>query len=57
MVPGAVEVLPSKVHSRLAPSAAILQVSVTSAPDTPKRAVAAVAGGVTDRTADAFAPP
>jgi len=56
MVPGADEVLPSKVHASVAPPFAIEHVSVSVVPETPKLAIATV-GRVTDRTADAEAPP
>jgi hypothetical protein len=56
MVPGAVDVLPLNVQLSVLPLFANSQVSVSVGPVTPKLAVATV-GGVTDKTADADAPP
>ena len=56
IVPGAVDVLPLNVHSRVLPPLIITHVSVVSVPLTPKLAVATV-GAPTVRTADADPPP
>jgi hypothetical protein len=56
MVPAAVEVLPLNVQLRMLPLSAIVQVSVSDGPETPKFAVAPV-GRVTESTAEADAPP
>lgn len=56
MMPGAVDVLPSKVQLSVLPLFDIVQVSVSVGPVTPNLAVATV-GRVTESTADADAPP
>ena len=56
MVPGAVDVLPLKVHSRFLPPFMTTHVSDVSVPVTPKLAVATV-GALTDSTTDADPPP
>ena len=56
IVPGAVDVLPLNVQLIVVPPFAISQVSVSDGPVTPKLAVATV-GFVTERTAEADAPP
>jgi hypothetical protein len=56
MVPGAVDVLPSKVHVSVLPPSVNVHESLSVGPLTPKRAVATV-GGVTASVADADAPP
>jgi hypothetical protein len=55
ILPGADEVLPLNVHSRVLPLLVSAHVSVSVAPVTPKFAVATV-GSVTDSTADADVP-
>jgi hypothetical protein len=56
MFPGAIDVLPLNVQSSVFPPFVNLHVSVSDGPVTPKLAIA-TAGLVTDRTAEADAPP